>query len=129
MVKLAYLYKASLVVRGVSKKNVRISMKRTVQLQDLVVRALLSVATTENMTQCEVSTAFLNRTVEETIYMKKSKYMIPLSLLTKQESTYGWKQVPCCWNDKFVKCNSKYVYLSASKFVIGCRQFPTPIIR
>lgn len=64
-------------------------MKRTVQLQDLVVRALLSVATTENMTRCDVSTAFLNRTEEETIYMKKPKYMIPLSLFTKQESTYG----------------------------------------
>lgn len=101
-------YKARLVVRGFSQKKGEDYHETFSPVARLsTIRAVLSVAATEKMslTQFDVSTAFLNGTVEETIYMKQPEGYEDGSnrVCRLNKSLYGLKQAPRCWNDRFVK--------------------------
>lgn len=70
------------------------------------VRVLLSIAAVFDLsiTQFDVSTAFLNGEVEETLYMEPPEAVNrdPGKCLKLEKALYGLKQAPKAWNDELI---------------------------
>lgn len=103
-------YKARLVVKGFSQKpgtDYDKTFSPVVRLS--TIRALLGLAAQENMVlqQFDVSTAFLNGSVREDIYMVQPEgFSDGTKRVCKlKRSLYGLKQAPLCWNT----CISEYL--------------------
>lgn len=100
-------YKARLVVQGF-KQIEGIDFKETFApvVRYETVRILLAVAAHNNLDvhQMDVTTAFLNGDLKETIYMKQPKGYETTGQEDKvcllKKSLYGLKQAPLCWNEK-----------------------------
>lgn len=103
-------YKARLVVKGFSQKQ-GIDYDKTFSpvVRLSTVRAILGLAAHENyvLQQFDVSTAFLNGTVQEEIFMAQPDgYQDGTNRVCKlKRSLYGLKQAPLCWNT----CISNYL--------------------
>ena len=98
-------YKARLVAQGFSQKR-GLDYDETFSpvVRTESVRSMIALAATDNLLlhQMDVTTAFLNGTLEEEVYMKQ-----PEGFATKgkehlvcklKKSIYGLKQSPRCWN-------------------------------
>lgn len=103
-------YKARLVARGYTQRK-GIDYEKTFSpvAKMTIVRTVLSIAANEGLklTQFDVSTAFLNGSLSEEIYMKQPEgYSDGSDKVCKlKRSLYGLKQAPRCWN----KCIVDYL--------------------
>ena len=98
-------YKARLVAQGFSqKRGLDYDETFSPEMRTESVRSMLALAAKDNLLlhQMDVTTAFLNGTLEEEVYMKQ-----PEGFATKgkehlvcklKKSIYGLKQSPRCWN-------------------------------
>lgn len=97
-------YKARLVIKGFSQRE-GIDYDKTFSpvARLTTIRAILGIAANENLNlqQFDVTTAFLNGTVEEEIYMVPPNGLrVPKGKVCRLlRSLYGLKQAPRCWND------------------------------
>lgn len=96
-------YKARLVVKGYSQREGLDYDKTFSPVARLsTIRAIVAIAAKENLQLCQfdVSTAFLNGTVKEDIYMKQPEGFEDDSkrVCKLKRSLYGLKQAPLCWN-------------------------------
>ena len=106
-------YKARLVAQGFSQKygsNFDEVYSPVVKFNSI--RTLIAIAAAQNlhMQQLDITTAFLNGTLTEEVYMKQPEGFIdsdhPEKVCKLYRSIYGLKQSPLVWNqtiDKFLK--------------------------
>lgn len=99
-------YKARLVVKGFKqKKGIDYNQTYSPVAKLGTIRAILSIAATEKMqlSQFDVSTAFLYGELQELIYMHQPEgYKDGTEKVCKlNRSLYGLKQAPRCWNNRF----------------------------
>ena len=98
-------YKAQLVAQGCSQKR-GLDYDETFSpvVRTESVRSMIALAAKDNLLlhQMDVTTAFLNGTLEEEVYMKQSDGFATKGkehLVCKlKKGIYCLKQLPCCWN-------------------------------
>ena len=96
-------YKARLVIKGFSqKKGIDYDQTFSPVAKSGTIRAVLSVAASEGLSllQFDVTTAFLNSSIDEEIFMKQPEGYNDGSgrVCLLRRSLYGLKQAPRCWN-------------------------------
>lgn len=101
-------YKARLVIKGFKqRKGVDYAQTFSPVARMSTIRALLSVAAAESLhlAQFDVTTAFLNGKLQETIFMKQPDGFEDGSnrVCKLNRSLYGLKQAPRCWNICFAE--------------------------
>lgn len=82
-----------------------------------LVRAVISLAVRNrlNLYQFDITTAFLNGKLQETVYMKQPEGFISAGqehfVCRLKQSIYGLKQSSCCWHSTIDNCLKQLGYL------------------
>ena len=98
-------YKARLVAQGFTQKygtDFDETFCPVVRLESLRMLIAKSVQQDLHLHQLDVTTAFLNGTLSEEVYMEQPKGFVCQGkeefICKLKKSIYGLKQAPCCWN-------------------------------
>ena len=103
-------YKARLVAQGFSQvpgEDYLATFSPVIRYESVKLLLAFSAVDGRVVHQMDVDTAFLNGTVEETLYMKQPVGFIdenePEKVCKLNKSLYGLKQAPICWNTTIMK--------------------------
>ena len=103
-------YKARLVAQGFSQvpgEDYLTTFSPVIRYESVKLLLAFSAVDQRVIHQMDVDTAFLNGTVEETLYMKQPVGFVdeaePEKVCKLNKSLYGLKQAPICWNTTIMK--------------------------